>query len=95
MMENLDNTACSYERAKEHVKELKGFYGHLLIYVVFVCFFIFLNFNSTSFPWAIFPIVGWGIGVLSHAFGVFEWNPFFSKEWEKRKIAEFLEKDKN
>lgn len=82
-----------YARAKEKVEELKGFYSHLTIYSVFVVVFIGLNYYSTSYPWAIFPIAGWGIGVLGHAAGVFGWNPFFGKDWEQRKIKELIQKD--
>ncbi len=83
-----------YDRAKAYIKELKEFYTHLITYLIMVPVFIFINYyTGTSFPWAIFPIVGWGIGVLSHAFQTFGWNPLFNKEWEKRKIEEFLRND--
>lgn len=82
-----------YTRAKEHVEELKGFFSHLMIYGVFVIVFSALNYYTTSFPWAIFPIVGWGLGVLGHAAGVYRWNPFLGKDWEQRKIEELVKKD--
>ena len=82
------------ERAKEYVEKLKGFYVHGTIYLIFVPVFIYLNVRSgTSFPWAIFPIVGWGLGVIGHASEVFEWNPFFNKKWEERKIRELMDKE--
>ncbi|HIB48443.1 MAG TPA: histidine kinase [Flavobacteriaceae bacterium] len=82
------------ERAKEYVEKLKGFYVHGTIYLIFVPVFIYLNVRSgTSFPWAIFPIVGWGLGVMGHASEVFEWNPFFNKKWEERKIRELMDKE--
>lgn len=83
----------SYERARAQVKELKDFYSHLITYCVMVVVFIAINYYTTSFPWAIFPIVGWGIGVLSHAFHTFRWHPFFGRDWEKRKIEELIRKD--
>tara|TARA_R100000988_G_scaffold37168_1_gene18662 strand:+ start:1429 stop:2757 length:1329 start_codon:yes stop_codon:yes gene_type:complete len=82
------------ERAKEYVEKLKGFYVHLTIYCIFVPVFIWLNFKSNAgFPWAIFPIVGWGFGVIGHASETFGWNPFFNKNWEEKKIREFMEED--
>jgi sensor histidine kinase YesM len=81
------------ERAKKKVEELKGFYIHLTIYLIMVPFFIYLNLKSTGFPWAIFPIGGWGFGVLGHASEVFDWNPLFGKEWEERKIRKFMDED--
>lgn len=83
----------AYIRAKERVNELKGFYTHLAIYLIFIPFFVFLNFRSSGFPWAIFPILGWGLGVLGHATEIFGWNPFFGKSWEERKIREYLDND--
>ena len=82
-----------YERAKEHLEKLKGFYIHFSIYLIMVPVFIFLNFRSTSFPWAFFPIIGWGFGVAGHAMEVFNYNPFLGRNWEEKKIREFMEKD--
>lgn len=84
-----------YERAQARVTELKEFYKHLGIYLIFVCFFLILNFYSGGFFWAIFPIAGWGIGILGHASNTYHWNPFFSKDWEKRKIDEYLRNEKS
>src|SRR5690606_4964382 len=76
-----------YKMAKKRVESLKGFYIHFAIYLLFVPVFIYLNYISgTSFPWALFPIVGWGIGVAGHAAETFNYNPFFGKNWEERKI---------
>lgn len=83
-----------YEYAKEQVEKIKGFYIHLSFYIVFVPFFIYLNIISgTNFPWALFPICGWGLGVAGHAAEVFNWNPLFSKDWEQRKIRELMDKE--
>lgn len=82
-----------YERAQERVAELKAFYSHLGIYLVFVVVFLFINLYTGGFFWAIFPIAGWGIGILGHASNTFRWNPFFSKDWEQRKIEEYMYND--
>ncbi len=82
-----------YARAKEHLEKLKGFYIHFTIYLIMVPVFIFLNIRSNDFPWAIFPIFGWGFGVAGHAMEVFDYNPFLGKNWEEKKIREFMDKD--
>ena len=82
-----------YARAKEHIENLKGFYIHFSIYLIMVPVFIFLNFRSTDFPWALFPIFGWGFGVAGHAMETFDYNPFLGKNWEEKKMREFMEKD--
>ncbi|WP_432410592.1 2TM domain-containing protein [Rasiella sp. SM2506] len=79
------------QQAQEHVEKLKGFYSHLSIYLLFIPIFIAVNyFGGSNFPWAIFPIVGWGIGITGHAFETYKWSPFFGKNWEERKIREFM-----
>ena len=82
-----------YERAKKRVDELKGFYIHFTIYCIMLPFFIYLNMNTTSFPWALFPIIGWGLGLTGHAMEVFNYNPFLGKDWEERKIRELMRND--
>lgn len=83
-----------YERARKQVEELKGFYIHFAIYLIMIPVFVYLNYISTSFPWALFPILGWGAGVSGHAMEVFNYNPFLGKGWEERKIKEFMDKDR-
>ena len=83
-----------YENAKDQVDKMKGFYVHFAIYLLFVPLFIYLNYQSNAgFPWAIFPICGWGFGVAGHAAETFNWNPFFGKDWENRKIKEMLDNE--
>ena len=83
-----------YKLAKKRVENLKGFYIHFAVYLLMLPVFIFLNYISgTGFPWALFPVVGWGIGVASHASETFNYNPFFGKSWEERKIRQLMEKD--
>ncbi len=82
-----------YLRIKERVKAIKEFYIHFSIYLIMIPFFIWINWISTSFPWAIFPIVGWGIGVAGHAMEAFNYNPILGKNWEKRKIEQFMRED--
>lgn len=88
-----NNNELRYQRAKERIKKIKEFYTHAIIYSIFVIFFIYLNVNSGGFPWAIFPIGGWGLGVLGHANEAFEYSFFFGKKWEQRKIKEILRKE--
>jgi hypothetical protein len=83
-----------YEMARKKVEELKGFYVHFGIYLVMSVVFVYLNFISSSFPWSIFPIAGWGLGVLGHASEVFDWNPFFNKQWEERQIRKYMNEDR-
>ncbi len=97
MMISQDNyiSEKKYTQAKKRVQNIKSFYIHFTIYLIMLPIFIYLNFRSDStFPWALFPIFGWGFGILSHASEAFEYNPLFGKGWEERKIRELMDKDK-
>jgi len=82
-----------YQKAKERVEAIKGFYGNLLSYCLVIPFLVWLNFRSTSFPWAIFPALGWGFGLFMHGMEAFGYNPLWGKNWEEKKIKELMEND--
>ncbi len=82
-----------YEKAKERVDAIKGFYGNLTSYCIVIPILIFINYNTTDFPWAIFPALGWGFGVTVHGLQAFGVNPLFGKGWEERKMREFMDDD--
>ena len=80
----------AYFRAKKRVEELKGFYGNVISYCCVIPFLIFINLRySPGFQWFWFSALGWGFGVVMHAFKVFG----YSSDWEERKIREILEKE--
>ena len=85
-----------YERARKRVRQLKGFYQHLTIYLLVNTFLAIVNLaaspNRIWFPW---PLLGWGIGLLAHAASVFVHHTFWGKDWEERKIKELMDKDKS
>ncbi len=91
-MENL-NREDRYFRAKERVKALKDFYASLLAYCIVIPFLIWLNLRTTSFPWAVFPALGWGVGLICQALEVYGRNPLWGKRWEERKIREFMNQE--
>lgn len=84
--------SMAYERASKRVKELKGFYGNLISYCIFIPFLIFINlWTSSQYHWFWWPVLGWGIGVISHALQVFG----IGRSWEEKQIRKILEKEKN
>ncbi len=88
--------SLKYERAKEQVKKMKEFYANVTSYCIVIPFLIFINYKTTGFniPWVIFPIVGWGIGVLFHYMEAFDHHPIFGKGWEKKKIEKYMQESK-
>ena len=79
-----------YEEAKKRVKAKKDFYIHLAVYV---CVNIFLVIiwafpAGGGFPWFIFPLAGWGIGILFHFLEVF----VFERKLDRAAIEKEAEK---
>ncbi len=94
-MENKYQNEERYFKAKKQVEEIKGFYGNLTAYIVINIFFLILNLRtSPEHLWFFWPMLGWGIGVIFHGFKAFNYTPFLGKNWEDRKIKEFMNEDK-
>lgn len=92
-----NNNESKYIRAKERVDELKKFYSNLTSYTFVIAGLAALNYyvNQWSYMWFLWAAFGWGIGLVFHAIGTFQLNPFFGKNWEERKIQEYMDKDEN
>ncbi|MXO05171.1 2TM domain-containing protein [Flavobacterium sp. HBTb2-11-1] len=84
-----------YIQAKKKVENIKGFYGNLISYILVNAILIFINlYTSPNYLWFFWPLLWWGVGVVFHGLKVFEVFPGMGKEWEERKIKEFMEKEK-
>jgi hypothetical protein len=71
-----------YDEARRRVKARKDFYSHLSAYIVVnILLVIIWAATGAGFPWFIFPLGGWGIGILFHFLGTFVW------EWKSDKAA--------
>ncbi|WP_394750533.1 2TM domain-containing protein [Spongiimicrobium salis] len=93
-MENLDKES-KYLRAKERVEAIKKFYSSLFSYIVFITLLGALNYytNQWEYMWFLWAAFGWGIGIVVKAVKVFGTNVFMGRDWEERKIKEFMDKD--
>jgi len=95
----------NYIKAKKRVKAIKGFYIHLMVFVIVNIFIsgvvVFgLMQNDFTFYDAItnFGVYStwlfWGIGMFFHWMGVFGFKSIgFGNDWEEKKIKEFMEKE--
>ncbi|MDF4202593.1 2TM domain-containing protein [Maribacter sp. SA7] len=86
-----NNDNYKYQKAKDKVEAIKGFYGNLIAYCIVIPILAYINYNTTSFPWAIFPALGWGFGLTMNGLYAFGYNPFFVKNWEERKIKQYMQ----
>lgn len=76
----------AFERARKRAEELQGLYIHLFVYVIVNVGLIVINWASTGGDgpwWFIWPLLGWGIGVLIHI--VTTVIPVFSSDWVDRR----------
>jgi hypothetical protein len=84
-----------YIKAVERVEEIKGFYSNLIAFCIVIPFLIYINLKySPEFHWFWFPIMGWGIGLTFQGFKAFAYNPFLGRDWEERKIQEYMNEDR-
>ncbi|MDU8926719.1 helix-turn-helix domain-containing protein [Alisedimentitalea sp. MJ-SS2] len=92
---DMQNThSVDHEReAVEYVRDIKSFYTHLVTFVLVIVFLSIINiFVTPGYPWVLWVIGGWAIGLISHAFTVFEVMDFFSPDWERKQIEKRLRK---
>jgi len=91
-----------YKKAQKKVKEIKDFYTHLTVYLIVNTVLILINlgifqsgFSNIEIPkWPMFTTpFFWGIGLFFHWLKVFKGNFKFFKDWEDKKIKEYMERE--
>ena len=93
-MSNQVKMTAEEEQVIVYVRDIKGFYTHLIIYAIVIAFLFALNLiRKPDHIWAVWPAIGWGIGVLFHGLNVFEVINFLGPGWEKRQIDKRLHRD--
>lgn len=95
----------NYIKAKKRVKDIKGFYIHLTVYIIINIFIsgviiygLMVSGDSFTQAFSNFGVYStwlfWGIGMFFHWLGVFGFKSIgFGRDWEERKIKEMMEKD--
>jgi hypothetical protein len=71
------------EKAIKRLKKRRDFAAHLLVYFLVNSFLVVIwaLTNVDGFFWPVFPIVGWGIGVVMNA-----WDVFHDEEFHEEQI---------
>ncbi|WP_435622797.1 2TM domain-containing protein [Flagellimonas sp.] len=84
-----------YLKAKARVDQMRKFYNNLTSYILVISGLAALNYyiDGWSYMWFLWAAFGWGIGLTFHAIRTFNLNPFFGKDWEERKIKEYMDKE--
>jgi hypothetical protein len=81
-----------YFAAKVHVEAVKGFYIHVFVYGAVMAGLFAIDFANGGAWWVQWPFIGWGLGILGHAYLVYSPNTLSTRTWEERKIKETLAK---
>lgn len=95
-----------YDRAKKKVDCIKGFYDHLIVYLVINAIILLVRANGIpmiSFTsnranlinwmdWnTYFLVIFWGLGLCIHGVYVFRYKFSFINNWEQKKLEKLLE----
>jgi len=89
-MSNQQSEEQIYEESKKRVEAKKGFYIHLTVYICvnILLVLIWAFAAGRGFPWFIFPLGGWGIGLIFHYLGAFG----FGRKLDRAAIDKEVEK---
>jgi fatty acid desaturase len=80
-----------YRQAMKRVEEKKGFYVHFAVYIIVnIILVIIWAATGAGYPWFLFPLGGWGIGILFHFLGVFVFSR--QTDWERRAVEKEAER---
>jgi hypothetical protein len=71
-------------RARKIAEDKVGFYVHLTIYIVVNAMLVFIWWwAGDGFPWFIFVMVFWGIGLVAHGVGTFSGGKYTDRMAER------------
>ena len=80
-----------YEAAKKRVRQKRDFYNHLTVYIIVNFMLVIIwSFGSRGHPWFVWPMVGWGIGIIFHALDVYVFHKHSA--WEKKEMEKEIDK---
>ncbi|WP_324026505.1 2TM domain-containing protein [Maribacter sp. BPC-D8] len=91
----MENT--KYNRAKERVEEIKTFYGKVASAIVTILIVAAINYylNEWRHAWFLWVVFGLSISLFFKANKIFNLNPFMNRDWEERKLQEFLQQEES
>jgi cytochrome c oxidase assembly factor CtaG len=75
------------EYAIHRIRAKRQFFLHVAFFAAMATYFIVLwAQSSAAFFWPVWPMIGWGIGLVAHASHVFGWERGISEERIRREI---------
>jgi 2TM domain len=80
------STASHREQAIKRLKAKNEFKVHLVVYLTMNALLVLVwALTSSGYFWPIWPIAGWGIGVVMHGYTVY-WGSVFTEEQIEREM---------
>ncbi len=79
--------------AHKRVKAIRGFYIAASLYAVIIPSLWVANLIMGGRIWAIWPTLGWGVGLTIQGMSVFAGRSFFGAEWEQKKVDEIMARE--
>jgi hypothetical protein len=73
------------------VRKIKGFYIHVIQYVLIIGFLAAVNvFAYPGRFWVAWAAIPWALALALHGLRVFDRIPFLSGDWERRAVEKYL-----
>lgn len=89
-----------YIRAKKRVEKIKGFYIHLVVFIVINLFILVVkgyhDYKDGGTFWELesfSTVFFWGIGLTVHAISVFGIFNIFGPKWEAKQLKKFMQEE--
>ena len=99
-MENNDNNIVLEQMAKDRVRQLKGFYWHLFVFLIGVVVYVSktyfgapLNFPPISYMNVAFMVI-WTLIITVDGLRLLVKEKLSGTQWEVRKINQLIEQEK-
>ncbi len=86
-------TSDPYLQARKRVKAKKGFYTHLVVYLIVNAFLFVINMLTSPFHyWFVYPLLGWGVSIAIQYFAVFgiPGKGRLDEKWEAKEMEKEL-----
>ncbi len=81
------------EKAQKRVAAKKEFFIHLLTFCCVMPALFVVNFMVTpEFWWIVFPLIGWGMGLIGHYVSAFGIPGVIGRDWERKELEKEMDR---